>query len=107
MHKIRTRLILIATVGLLWAAAGCKKTPSTAPTASTTATTDSRRPLPENRTLDSIGYGFPLPGLYVRERDPLSGPHAYITISREGKVRYHYESNPNTDSGGYVINKEW
>jgi hypothetical protein len=60
---------------------------------------EARGKLPDNRTLDTFEYTY-TPKVF-------GGPVAHFSVTREGKLRYSYSSEPHTNMGGQVVQKEW
>ena len=60
---------------------------------------EKKRPvLPDNKTIDTFEYGF---------TPKVLGSAAALTIGRDGKIAYSFQSQPHTGSGGHVVQKEW
>ncbi len=62
-------------------------------------------PLPDNKMpIDSLSYSFSGPsapgGIAL-------GPMGHLSISKDGKVGYSHQTNPDTGSGGVVTQKRW
>src|SRR5262245_22090887 len=63
------------------------------------ANAQDRRPvLPDHKSIDSLQYTYSA-GLFQGQ--------AVLIISRHGDVRYSYQSQPHTGSGGKVVQKNW
>lgn len=58
-----------------------------------------RSPLPDNKTIDTFQYSF---------TPTVLGSAATLTIHKDGRVFYTYQSEPHTGSGGtIVVQKDW